>query len=241
MLLISKHSAIKNQKNKDKQLDAIYQYDLLSRFYFLYSNLKIEEKKKISFLGFNTIKAFSKTGCCNYLNDYIERIERHKKTINGTELSLSEKHNALIHPLLVGMKRIKLINVIDKEININNVDYLIHETLKEGKKNWQVILGDVYLFFKNGIYSIKSGLFVILKSDEIVLKIQQKDCNEYTYQARRVCLEQNISKKHLSNVYKPEYPSIITQLAILPLEDLVSLPKENYERTLKEIESKKIS
>lgn len=239
MLLASKHAAIHKKKKKTEQIESIYRYDLLSRFYFLYENLKIEEKHKIAYLGLNNLSAFLKTGTCNFLRDYIKRLSGYKKTRAKKILSLKEKHNEIIYPVLIEMNQINSSKIIDIELNEDLIISHVYDNLIDYKENWQIILGEVYLFFKNGLYSLKSGLFLILRNDEIVLVQKEGTIDTVHFNIRKVFLQENINKEDLENVYTNEYSSIVTHLASLPLDELIYLSKANYKKTLAESKKKK--
>lgn len=239
MLLASKYAAIHKKKKKTEQIESIYRYDLLSRFYFLYENLKIEEKNKIAYLSLSNLSAFLKTGTCNFLGDYIRRLSGYKKSRNGKLLSLKEKHNEIIYPVLIEMNQINSSKIIDVELKEESISSSIYYDLNNYKDSWQVILGEPYLFFSNGLYSLRSGLFLILRNDEIVLSVKEGDFNDIHFNTRKVFLQENIKKADLENVYTNEYSSIVTHLASLPLDELIYLSKANYKKTLAQAKKKK--
>lgn len=239
MLLASKHAAIHKKKKKTEQIESIYRYDLLSRFYFLYENLKVEEKNKIAYLSLSNLSAFLKTGTCNFLGDYIRRLSGYKKSRNGKLLSLKEKHNEIIYPVLIEMNQINSSKIIDVELKEESISSSIYYDLNNYKDSWQVILGEPYLFFSNGLYSLRSGLFLILRNDEIVLSVKEGDFNDIHFNTRKVFLQENIKKADLENVYTNEYSSIVTHLASLPLDELIYLSKANYKKTLAQAKKKK--
>lgn len=239
VLLVSKHKSMQKQKNKLNQIDSIFRYDLMSRFYFLYKNTLIEENKKISFLNIELLNALSKTGTCPYLKDYLFRLKTLKKQREGKYLNTSEKHNEVLYPILTEMHRIDKSKIVDVVLDEQQLAKDTCYPFVNHKKNWQIIANEPYLIFKNGIYSLKNACFFILKNNEIMILMQKGSGDKEYYHLEKHPLENSIKKSDLETVYTNEYSAIITHLTSISKEELIRLSNLNYNKIMEDYKTKR--